>query len=249
MVLNKRGIQSLRIMLSREIIISERREKMRKQIIVLAILAIFALGTAAFAGIDEPTNSLLNGSFGNGAAEWETIGSVGFNAGSDPVAGKASVAMSTGESGSIRQIVDASAFPGWNAEYDHGTAELSFWAFTTGSGYIKVGFDWWDNDNQAKPRGIPADHLVVLDTQYTATSDWTQFVVPFDWKYQVGPNHQPRWISIEFFFYGCANGNSAYIDDTLLQTQCVPVPEPSSLMAMVCGVAGLGGFACRRRRS
>lgn len=59
-----------------------------------------------------------------------------------------------------------------------------------------------------------------------------------------GPTQWTTAANITLPFYSTANGLAGYH----FQAQFAPVPEPSSILALVGGLAGLGGFALRRRR-
>lgn len=223
---------------------------MKRAFIPIAALAgLFAIGSAAFAGID--TSTLDNSSFAQGKTGWEASDSVIFNSGGDLKFDRDSIAYDPtgiGESGYLRQVVDASRSPYWNPSMNHGIGELSFWTYSTGTGYMQVGFGWWDSNSRTKPTpGTAVDHFELLPTKYYSVDEWTQQTVSYDWLNKPG-NSQPKWISLEFFYFDCSGvGNESAVDEISFTARSVP--EPSSLLAMFGGLAGLGGVAIRRRRS
>jgi hypothetical protein len=85
---------------------------------------------------------------------------------------------------------------------------------------------------------------VVLPQQYRSLNQWTLVAVPFDWAGLPG-NNQPRWVSIEIYFYGCTQIDYAAVDSMEFWGKCVP--EPSSLIALFGGLVS-AGLVLRRRR-
>ncbi|MBI2842580.1 MAG: PEP-CTERM sorting domain-containing protein [Armatimonadetes bacterium] len=219
---------------------------MKRLATTVAVLAgIILLATSGLAGVDF--NELVNPSFEQGGEGWEFGGNVLFDAGFD----RQHVAYdqaNQGEAGYLRQVIDNSTSPYWNPDYNHKIIDLSFWVFTSGTGSLQVGIDWWDNNDQERPRpGTPADHQEILPDRYVSEGQWTQYTLTYDFQGKPG-NNQPRWVSLEFYFNGCTGtGNAAALDEIVFQSRCVP--EPSSLIAMMSGVAGFAGFAWRRRRT
>lgn len=231
--------------------------------LIAAILVVFCFAATVSMAQDIPVNELLNSCFEQGGAQWEDDG-VNFNAGTSTsifdrnhVAYDDNQSAPTGltpanslvPSGTLRQIVDDSLSPYWNPELNRKVGYLSFWLKTSGDAYVKVGFEWWDSITMDKPgRGAVGEHSVILNEEYRSAEDWTEVLVPFDWLGREG-NNQPRWVGINFYFYGCSGtANTAAVDDTLFQARCVDVPEPSSLLALFGGASGLIGFAIRRRK-
>lgn len=222
------------------------------RITILLLIALFALGTAAYAQYDVPL--LDNGCFEQGGAGWEASEAVVFNAGTGvDVYGRSHIAYDPwpypipGDqpSGYLRQIIDNSKSPDWNPNLNHKIETLEFNLYTEGEGYVMVGFDWWDTDSSTKPSG-PAPYWEILPTKYYSPNQWTRISVTYDWAGKPGPTQQPRWTSIEIYFYGCAGtGNEAGVDDIVVTSRCVP--EPSSTMALGGSLLGLVGFAWRRR--
>ena len=59
-------------------------------------------------------------------------------------------------------------------------------------------------------------------------------------------DHQPRYLSLEFYFGGVWTGTHVnVIDNVDLQGQCIP--EPGGLFALGTGLIGLVGVLRRRR--
>ena len=190
-------------------------------------------------------NELDNPCFENGGDSWEYSDNVFFDAKYD----REHIAYDPpgyGESGYLRQVVDDSLFSGWDPLLNHKVGELSFWLYTTGPAYVKVGFDWWDSVTMSRP--VPrtlADHFVLLDEEYRSLEDWTLVTIPFDWAGREG-NNQPRWVSVEIYFYGCSQtGFEAAVDTVYFTGQCIP--EPSSLIALFGGLLSAGAVLRRRR--
>lgn len=231
--------------------------------LIAAILVIFCFAATASMANDLPVNELLNSCFEQGGEHWED-NSVGFNTETKELifdrshvayddtpftAAGLAPADELVPNGAIRQVVDDSLSPYWNPELNRKLGYLSFWVRTSGDAFVKVGFDWWDSITIDKPgRGEVADHTIILDQEYRSTEDWTQVIIEFDWLGMEG-NNQPRWVGINFYFYGCTGtANTAAVDDTFFHSKCTEIPEPSSLLALFGGATGLIGFAVRRRK-
>ena len=94
------------------------------KISVLLIAGLFLLGSAAFAGVEEPM--LNNGDFAAGGDGWEFGGGVEFG----PLAGEDSTANASwpepGASGYIRQIIDNSKSPYWDPDLNHKIETVEF---------------------------------------------------------------------------------------------------------------------------
>lgn len=210
----------------------------------LLLAGLFALSAPVFAGIDEPL--LVNGCFGDGSAGWEYSENVIFG----EFGGRPDTAYDPwpypGASGYIRQVVDNSKSPFWDPNLNHKIEVLEFDLYTTGEGYVQIGFDWWDQYwGDTKPIG-QAPFFEILPTQFTSVGQWTRYAVEFDFYGKPGATWQPRWTSIEIYFFGCYGDNEAGIDDLVLTSRCVP--EPSSMLALSGSLLGLAGFVLRRRR-
>jgi len=221
--------------------LNERREEM-KPLLFVAVLML-ALSTSVFAGIDEPM--VDNGSFDYSGAGWEYSESVIFG----EYQGHDTTAYDPwpypGASGYIRQIIDNSKSPYWNPALNHKIETLEFDLYTEGEGYVQIGFDWWDNYfGSQKPVG-QAPMFEILPTQYQSKDHWSTISVTYDWLGKPGATWQPRWTSIEIYFFGCTNGNEAGVDSITVTSRCVP--EPASLSVLLGGLVGLAG-AWRRRK-
>jgi len=126
---------------------------MKRHITLLAATAaMLALGTAAFATTFNPNNELDNWCFIYGPQGWEVAGNVAFNGngtieGGAPVHGRGHIAYVPqspspgllefpipGSSGSLRQVVDDSQYPGWNPDLTRKIGYLSFDLYTPGFG-------------------------------------------------------------------------------------------------------------------
>ena len=227
---------------------------------ILRLLCIpFVIASLLFViGVPAVANELDDHCFIDGASTtaWEYSPSVLFNGNGDPDKmtglkfGRGHIAWDPagyGESGWMRQIVDDMR-GNWNPNYNHKIADISFGLYTTGPAYVQVGIDWWDDATQpTKPaRGAVAPHFELLPTQYTSVDDWTDVNLTFDWAGKPG-DQQPRWVSLEFFFFGCSQtGFEAAVDDVSFVGTCVP--EPSSMLALSGGLIGLVGLIARKRR-
>lgn len=221
------------------------------RIIILLVVGLLALSTSAYALYDEPL--IENGCFDQGSTGWEASEAVQFNAGTGvDVFGRPDIAYDPwpypipGDqpSGYLRQIIDNSKSPFWNPNLNHKIETVTFELYTAGAGHIQVGFDWWDTFDSTKPVGS-APYWEILPTQYYSPNEWTTVSVTFDWLGKPG-SQQPRWTSIEIYFYGCSGtGNEAGVDNIVVTSQCVP--EPSSLLVLGGSLLGLAGAAWRRR--
>ena len=207
------------------------------KITVLLIAGLFLLGSAALAGVEEPL--LNNGDFAAGSAGWEASDSVVFG----PFAERDTTAYDPwpypGASGYIRQIIDNTKSPYWDPSLNHKIETVEFDLYTQGNGYIQIGFDWWDYVGYTKPVG-PAPYWEVLPTRYTSPNQWTRYTVSYEWK-----NKQPRWTSIEIYYFDATGGNEAGVDSVVVTSRCVP--EPSSLVALSGSLLALAGFWRRKR--
>ena len=225
----------------------------------MRIRLIAAAAVLFFLAVAPPAlsfNELDNSCFVYQGEGWEFTATVQFNGngtdpGGDPVFGRGHIAYDPwpipGAAGSIRQVVDNTKSPDWDPTLNDKIADLWFDVYTTGEAYVVVGFDWWDTYwGDTKPVG-PAPYEELLPIQFTSPDQWTRFHVTYDWLGKPGETWQPRWISIEFGFFGCSGtGYEAAVDDVVLETRCVP--EPAGLGALATGLMALGGFAARRRR-
>lgn len=223
---------------------------MKNCVLLLAVfVAVLAVGSSAFATTVDPNNEVDNWCFVDGDAGWEATENVDFNAGSGDVFGRPHVAIDPwpipGAAGSIRQIVDNARSPYWDPNLNHKIVNMEFDVYTTGDAYVVVGFDWWDYMGDEKPSGA-GQYGEMLPMQFASPDSWTRFSVVFDWAGKPGQTQQPRWISVQFGFFGCSGtGHLAAVDDIVLTSRCVP--EPSSLLAFSGSLLGLAGFALRRR--
>jgi hypothetical protein len=98
------------------------------------------------------------------------------------------------------------------------------------AGFDMIGWDW--NGTGVIGIGQSADFSFTtadgIPTTYTFTTP--------------GSNSNWGWA------YGIPGGGTVG-DGNIILPVPAPVPEPSSILALVGGIAGLGGFALRRRRS
>ena len=207
------------------------------RISVLLIAGLFLLGSAAFAGVEETI--LNNGDFAAGNVGWEFDGGVNFG----PFAGHDTTAYDPwpypGYSGYIRQILDNSTSPYWDPDLNHKIETVEFDLYTQGEAYVQIGFDDWGDYAGDKPFG-EAPNWEILPEQYTSLNQWTRYSVTYEWT-----NSQPRWTSIELYFFGCTDGNEAGVDSMVVTSRCIP--EPSSLIAFSGSLLALAGFAWRRK--
>jgi hypothetical protein len=229
----------------------ERREDMKRGIILIGVLLLLVvICVPAMSQTPDPANELDNPCFVSGNNGWEFSEQVQFNQSEYLVFDRPHVAYDPwpipGAAGSIRQIVDNTRSPLWNWDYNRKIATLSFDVYTTGEAYVVVGFDWWDTMSDTKPVG-PGQYEELLPDHFQGQNTWTRYTVTYDWANKPGLTHQPRWISIEFGFFGCSGtGYEAAVDDVVLKSQCVP--EPSGLLAVAGSLIGGAGLAWRRRR-
>jgi len=225
---------------------------MLRWIVIVSFLAAVLIPCSGASAAWLHENELANPCFEQSGAEWDPNGNMAFNAGTGELKfDRPHIAYDppgVGESGYIRQIVDNSQFSGWNPNLNHKIGYLTFWVYTTGPAYVQVGFDWWDRTTDPKPVGYnePGYHTEILPMQFTSLEQWTPVDIVFDWAGKPG-NNQPRWVSLEFYFWGCSQtGFEAAVDDVYFTSQCVP--EPSCLVALSGSLAGLAGLALRARR-
>ena len=214
------------------------------KISVLLIAGLFLLASAAFAGVEETL--LNNGDFAAGGAGWEFDGGVNFGAFMDHETTAWDPWPYPGASGYIRQIIDNSNSPYWDPDLNRKIETVEFDLYTQGVGYIQVAFDWWYDMGDVKPIGDADDWDWVIDdstgepVQFTSLNQWTRYTVDYEWL-----DMQPRWTSIEVYFFGCTDGNEAGVDSMVVTSMCIP--EPSSLIAFSGSLLALAGFAWRRK--
>jgi hypothetical protein len=219
--------------------------------IIAIVLGLFVVNASAWAALGHDIQ-LTNPGFTQGDLGWEDhSASVQFGAmfGHDTTAYDPVSAGGTGMTGYMRQIVDTSA--GWNPALGDKRGYLSFWYQTQGTSSLKVGIDWWNDDHATKPSGptstsMPDYEFELLPTSYHST-DWTQVNLTYDWLGKAG-NNNPRYVSLEFYYYDATIGNEAAVDDVSFSAESVPTtPEPSGIIALP-GLLGAAGFAWRKRR-
>lgn len=219
---------------------------MRYWLVVLALLLGATMPCSVGYAYYGHENELVNPCFEDGGDGWEYSPNVLFGAYADRPHTAYDPPGLYGEAGYLRQIVDDSLFSGWNPELNHKVGLLTFWLYTTGPAYVQVGFDWWDRITDPRPIGFsdPDYHYEVLPQEFQSEGAWTQVSVPFDWAGKPG-NNQPRWVSIEIYFFGCTQtGFEAAVDDMSFTAQCIP--EPSSLIVLLGGLFS-AGFVVRKR--
>jgi len=169
--------------------------------IAAVLVGAFVLASSAFAGYGHE-NEFLNPCFIQGGTDWEASPNVLFNAGGELKFGRPHIAydpMGQGESAYLRQIVDYSPHIGWNPDLNRKIGTLSFLLYTTGTAYLKVGFDWWDRLTGPKPVGA-GQYYEILDTEFRSVDEWTRIEVDYDWLGKPGnnqPTRVPRSISPE----------------------------------------------------
>jgi hypothetical protein len=166
-----------------------------------------------------------------------------------------------GDVGELRTIVDD--YEGlWNPDYRMKEIDIFFYAHLDGDGYVKVRFDWWNDETIPEPSNDPnepgtpdpdgytpwytltatdlgpfrvAPDLVLPDEQ----PDW---MVPYSFR-DIW-DHQPRWVSIEIVCgvdEQSTIGGEAMITGIDFEARCIP--EPATL-----SVLGLAGLALLLRR-
>jgi hypothetical protein len=210
---------------------------------VIALGALLAIASTALAnpGPEPGWNEIDNPCFEQGSTYWEA-NAVDFNAGTSTlVGGRPDVAYDPGLPGStayLRQVCDDTRSPHWDPILNHKVIDLWFEVYSEADAYVQVGIDWWDYMGDDKPTG-DAPHNVWFDEHYVGGTGgtWQEYYIPYDFV-----DKQPRWVSIEWSFF--PDGGLVAVDTTCLQSRCIP--EPSTILAMCCGLAGLVG--CTRRR-
>ncbi len=218
-----------------------------RKILPLAVLAILILATSAFAGVDF--NELQNPSFINGGEGYDIEGAVFFNGdgtpeGGDPVWGRTSIAYTLfGEvpaavqnpTSKISQVVDDALHPAWNPDWNAKTFEWNGWYYTA-EGSVTLHIGYWNDVTMDRPTPDMAPDRVLSFILPETDNVWEQ------WNVCGTLPTQPRWLrlTVEFTCGGAA------VDDMEFESICVP--EPSSMLAIFGGLAGLGGFAIRRRK-
>ncbi len=153
---------------------------MKKTVVFVSVLLLVIAGTAiAQNPTPEPGwNELENPCFENGGDGWEYSENINFG----EQAGRPHVAFDPGlpgQTGYLRQVVDNSRSPYWNPDWNHKIVFLWFDLYTTGQGYLKVGFDWWVENYETKPTG-EADYTIWLEQEFTSVGEWTTFYVSFE---------------------------------------------------------------------
>jgi len=166
-----------------------------------------------------------------------------------------------GDVGELRTIVDD--YTGlWDPLQTQKEIDIFFYAHLDGDGYIKVRFDWWDDENIDPPPNDPdlgpppdgysewytltADDLGVFREAHDLVLEgevpgwWTPYSFHDIW------DHQPRWVSIEIICgidEQSTVGGEALITGIDFEARCIP--EPATLGMM--GVAALALLLRRRK--
>jgi hypothetical protein len=161
--------------------------------------------------------------------------------------------------GELRTIVDD--YTGlWDPACNQKEIDIFFYAHLDGDGYIKVRFDWWDDETMDPPPNDPSQGPTPdgYSDWYTLTAtdmgpfreaydlvlgdEYPDWMVPY--SFHDIWDHQPRWVSIEIV---CGIeptsqfGGEALITGIDFEAQCVP--EPATL-----AIAGVGALALVLRR-
>jgi len=244
----------------------------------LSVVTLFLLTLMpAFAGVDPTKNELINGGFQMGDwTGWEhqtmkmIIGTGspndiknGVPYPNNPDGKRVSVrcTVPAGDPHTLRQVVDESKGPGWDPRFNRKVVNLQADIRATNLGsreVAKVSFrlDWWDAsfngvDDPARlgdPTGVSdwIDYDLLSSPLVSRYGQWIT-VNPFD-NYWFR-DFQPRWVSVEVKI---AQGRRdlIWVDNLILNGKCVPerIPEPSTLLLVGSGLAGLVGFGRRRFR-
>jgi hypothetical protein len=202
--------------------------------VLFALLMLLAVSAYA--------NELDNACFIDGSVGWEWQG-VAFNSGTQgDVFGRSHVAFDFAGSW-LRQICDNSKSPGWNPLLHQKEITVYFDLFTEGNTSVDLYIDWWDeapyNSQDTKPGGT-SPHSTLVAQGMQSTIDWTYHT------FTVLLPQQPRWSGPRWVFNGVTELQGAAVDTTCYTSVCVP--EPSSIVALLSGCAGLGGLILRKRR-
>ncbi len=165
----------------------------------------------------------------------------------------------------LRQIADDSLSPGWlpngTAKYIDLMAEITWSGFVPQDSSVSFRLDWWDEryNGECNPTLLPyyfgqppaagdpalgyyVSEWVTIPLAGAPALQW-QVVNPFN---RILLPIQPRWVSVEMTYVQPA-GVSVWVDNVNLTGQCVP--EPSSLLVLLGGIAPLAfGRRFIRRR-
>ena len=167
-----------------------------------------------------------------------------------------------GDQAFVRTIVDD--YDGlWNPEYEAKEIDFFFYTHLYGGGYIKVRFDWWNDEGIPEPPNVPNEgqppdgytdwYTLTVNDSGAFEEAWdlvadgedpgimTPYVFHDIW------DHQPRWVSIEIEAGNDPNidplGGECMFTGVDFESRCIP--EPATLLLLI---AACFGVCVRRRR-
>lgn len=234
---------------------------MKKVILVVCVIALFAMATSAFASTTQTGNpnqwlvtfrsGILNGTALTGGGDVSlgfTADGSGDGAGPSYLASAANIQAVNHGSGSNKQLEPFSLGVPYSFDIVIGI----------GTGYVAAGGNatqvylaQWAPDKNGLATGwtLPTNYKVTVTKGQTTLATYTYATTPGFWVGGTAPAANKNGGLGFWYTYDGTASSFASSTDILTVTVSPNAPEPGSLLALGSGLIGLAGFAIRRRRA